>query len=66
MSDAQLLQFLSATISVVLSHQHQKDDTRAMTHNTPVSFSAVRDVMYKYSKKAEAQFFSQSTLGFFI
>jgi hypothetical protein len=41
---------------MVLSNQYQKDEIQKIANNTPVNFDIVRDVMYKYSKKAEDRY----------
>ena len=53
-----VLDYTSAILSIVLSHQFQKDDIKKMVSGTSVDFLLVRDTMYKYSKKAEDKFFS--------
>ena len=51
-----VLDYTSAILSIVLSHQFQKDDIKKMVSGTSVDFLLVRDTMYKYSKKAEEKF----------
>jgi hypothetical protein len=52
-----LLKFASSILSVVLSNHFMKRDLENMVDGIPVDFLAVRNVMYKYSKRAEEYFF---------
>lgn len=58
MTVSQIHEFISAILSIVLSHHFQKEDIKNVVDGTLVDFSIVRDTMYKYSKKAEERFFS--------
>ena len=68
-------QITHALIMVVFSHRHNKDDrfileaqesfTSGRTRN-PIDFTIVRDVMYKYSKKALDRFMSFPIQSFFL
>ena len=61
-----VLDYTSAILSIVLSHQFQKDDIKKMVSGTSVDFLLVRDTMYKYSKKAEERFFSNPCTAYFF
>jgi|DEB0MinimDraft_12_1074336.scaffolds.fasta_scaffold22194_3 hypothetical protein len=65
-TSAQLLEFTSCILSIVLSHHYQKKDIRSMVKGTQVDFQLVRDTMYKYSKKAEERFFANPCMAFFF
>lgn len=47
-------------IAFVYAHRHNKDDQFIVEAKAKgyIDFSIVRDVMYKYSKKAQDRFFS--------
>lgn len=62
----QLLEFTSCMLSMVLSHKYQKDWLVEMIKETPIDFNEVRETMYKYSKKAEENFFSNCCLSYFF
>ena len=64
MSDIQLVDFLSCVVSIILSHQYQKEDILKIINGTAVDFTLVRETMYKYSKKAELRFFKNPYLAF--
>ena len=66
MTEKQLLDFSSGILSIVLSHHFQKEDIKRVTHGTSVDFAIVRDTMYKYSKRAEENFFRNSCMAFFF
>jgi len=65
-SSAQLMEFTSCILSIVLSHHFQKKDIKSMVKDTSVDFQLVRDTMYKYSKKAEERFFQNPCMAFFF
>lgn len=66
MNFAQLMEFTSSILSIVLSHHHQKADIKRIVEGTSVDFKLVRDTMYKYSKKAEEKFFQNSCMAYFF
>ena len=55
---------VSGLLSIVLSHHFAKEDICRLIEGTEINFTAIRDTMYKYSKKAEEKFFSQPILAF--
>lgn len=59
-------QLQSGMLQIVLSHHYQKPEIISMLNslNEDADFSAVRDTMYKYSKKAEDRFFNEPVLAF--
>jgi hypothetical protein len=51
---------------MVLSNQYQKDEIQKISYNTPINFDIVRDVMYKYSKKAEERYLGNACEAFIL
>ena len=51
---------------MVLSNQYQKDEIQKIATNTPINFDIVRDVMYKYSKKAEERYLGTACEAFIL
>ena len=64
MTVSQIHEFISAILSIVLSHHFQKEDIENVVEGTLVDFPIVRDTMYKYSKKAEERFFSNPCFAY--
>lgn len=64
MSPVQLIDFVSAVVSIVMSHQYQKEEIKKLVTGTAVDFKLVRETMYKYSKKAENRFLQNPHLAF--
>jgi len=63
-------QMVNSMIMIVFSHRYSKGDrfiVEAEKHaDSLVDFSLVRDVMYKYSKKAQERFFAHPIEAFFF
>jgi len=55
-------EFVELVKLLVLSHRHNKNDD--FLKDPLVTFSVVRDPMYKYSKQSQDNFFSLSTFAF--
>jgi len=53
---------INSVTMIVFSHRYSKEDKfiieAEQEYNSLVDFSIVRDVMYKYSKKAQDRYFS--------
>lgn len=60
LTKAEANKLFSSILQIVLSHHFQKQEITCLLEEPGQScdFSAVRDTMYKYSKKAEEKFFS--------
>ena len=61
--------FMVRLMVFLFSHRHEKEDlfireTRAAGHE--LDFSVARDVMYKYSKKAQEKFMTYPIECFFL
>ena len=63
-------QMVNSMIMIVFSHRYSKGDRFIVEAeaepNSLVDFSLVRDVMYKYSKKAQERFFAHPIEAFFF
>lgn len=56
-------------ISMIYSHRHEKDDKfiqEIKKQGHSLDFNIIRDVMYKYSKKAQDSFLSDPIESFFL
>lgn len=56
-------------ISMIYSHRHEKDDKfiqEIKQEGHSLDFDIIRDVMYKYSKKAQDSFLSDPIESFFL
>ena len=67
---------INSMMTIVFSHRYSKGDkfireAEAESKNcgcseSPIDFSIIRDVMYKYSKKAQDKYFSYPIMAFFF
>jgi hypothetical protein len=64
-TDAKLM--INSMIMIVFSHRYNKGDRFIKeSEENCIDFSKVRDVMYKYSKKAQDRYFSYPIEAFFF
>ena len=64
MTPEQMLEFASMILSIVLSHQWQKDEIKKVIDGTKVDFKLIRDPMYHYCKKSEEKFMQNPVAAF--
>ena len=64
MTAEQMLEFASMVLSIVLSHQWQKDEIKKVIDGTGVDFKLIRDPMYHYCKKSEEKFMENPVAAF--
>ena len=59
LSDDQRLRMIHSMMAFTFAHRHEKDDLfiTETKKDGIINFSLVRDVMYKYSKKSQENFF---------
>ena len=68
--EAEQMDLINSMLMIVFSHRYCKDDVfikeAIQSDGSYMDFSIVRDVMYKYSKKAQDRFFSYPIEAFFF
>jgi hypothetical protein len=67
-SEDQRQKIIESMMAFVYAHRHNKDDRFIIEAKSRgfIDFSIVRDVMYKYSKRAQDRFFENAIESYFF